>query len=112
MQEVRARGIERRCHILVGVGPLASARTARWMLAHVPGVHIPAQLLHRLEQSADQRREGTMICVELIRAVRQMEGIAGVHVMAHRNESLVPEILRESGLAAERDAVPPRHGAT
>jgi len=112
MQEVRARGIERRCHILVGVGPLASARSARWMLAHVPGVHIPAQLLHRLEQSADQRREGTMICVELIRAVRQMEGIAGVHVMAHRNESLVPEILRESGLAAERDAVPPRHGAT
>jgi len=108
MREVRSRGIERRCHILVGVGPLPSARTARWMRAHVPGVHIPEHILHRLEQSADQKREGAKICVELILALRRIEGIAGVHVMAHRNESLVPEILRESGLAGERDAGPIR----
>jgi methylenetetrahydrofolate reductase (NADPH) len=108
MQEVRARGIERRCHILVGVGPLPSARAARWMVAHVPGVHIPEQLLHRLERSTDQKREGAKICVELIRALRRIEGIAGVHVMAHRTESLVPEILSESGLAGERTAAPGR----
>jgi len=106
MRQVRARGIERRCHILVGVGPLPSARTARWMLAHVPGVHIPEQLLRRLEQSTDQKREGARICVELIRALSRIEGVAGVHVMAHRNESLVPEILRESGLAGERNDAP------
>lgn len=112
MREVRSRGIERRCHILVGVGALPSARTARWILARVPGVHIPEQLLHRLEQSTDQKREGAKICVELIRALRRMEGIAGVHVMAHRNESLVPEILRESGVAEERNAAPARPGVT
>jgi 5,10-methylenetetrahydrofolate reductase len=106
MREVRARGIDRRCHILVGVGPLPSARTARWMRAHVPGVHIPEHILQRLEQSADQKREGANICVEVILALRRIEGIAGVHVMAHRNESLVPEILRDSGLAGERDAGP------
>src|SRR3990170_8362059 len=106
MRQVRSRGLDRRCHILVGVGPLPSARTARWMLARVPGVHIPEQLLHRIEQSADQKREGARICVELIRALRRMEGIAGVHVMAHRNEALVPEILRESGLTQERNNTP------
>jgi methylenetetrahydrofolate reductase (NADPH) len=110
MREVRARGIDRRCHILVGVGPLPSARTARWMRAHVPGVHIPEHILQRLEQSTDQKREGAEICVELIRALRGIEGIAGVHVMAHRNEILVPAILRDSGLAEERDAVPGRPG--
>jgi 5,10-methylenetetrahydrofolate reductase len=112
MRDVLSRGIERRCHILVGVGPLPSARTARWMLARIPGVHIPEQLLRRLEQSADQKREGAKICVEMILALRRMDGIAGVHVMAHRNENLVPEILCESGLAAERNAAPARPGAT
>ena len=110
MRQARSRGLDRRCHILVGVGPLPSARTARWMLAHVPGVHIPQQILHRIEQSADQKREGAKICVELIRGLRRMEGIAGVHVMAHRNENLVPGILRDSGLAAERGAGQTRPG--
>ena len=103
MREVCSRGIDRRCHILVGVGPLPSARSARWMLAHVPGVHIPGKILQRLDKSTDQKREGARICVELIRALRRMQGISGVHVMAHRNEGLVPEILRESGLTQERN---------
>ena len=105
MREVRSRGIDRRCHILVGVGPLPSARTARWMLAHVPGVRIPEQVLQRLDKSADPKREGARICVEMILALRRMPGIAGVHVMAHRNENLVPDILRESGLTGDRVAV-------
>jgi len=108
MREVRSRGLERRCHILVGVGPLPSARTGRWMRAHVPGVHIPDQILHRIEQSADQKCEGARICVETIRALRRIEGIAGVHVMAHRNEHLLPELLRESGLTEERQNAPAR----
>lgn len=112
MRQVRSRGLDRRCHILVGVGPLPSARTARWMRAHVPGVHIPEQILHRIEQSVDQKREGAKICVELIRALRRMEGIAGVHVMAHRNENLVPEILRDSGLTQERYNTPSLPGVT
>jgi 5,10-methylenetetrahydrofolate reductase len=112
MRQVRSRGLDRRCHILVGVGPLPSARTARWMLAHVPGVHIPEQILHRIEQSADQKREGVKICVELIRALRRMEGIAGVHVMAHRNENLVPGILRDSGLTQERNNTTSLPGVT
>jgi len=112
MREVRSRGLNQRCHILAGVGPLPSLRTARWMRAHVPGVHIPEQVLHRLEQAADQKREGVRICVELIRALRGIEGIAGVHIMAHRNEHLVPDILRESGLTEERGESSAQRDAT
>lgn len=102
MHEVRSREIDRRCHILVGVGPLRSARTARWMLAHVPGVHIPDKILRRLDEAADPKQEGAQICVELIRTIRRTKGVAGVHVMAHRGEDLVGQILRDSGLTEER----------
>jgi len=113
MREVRARGLHRRCHILVGAGPLTSARTARWMVAHVPGVRIPEETIRRLETAADPVREGMRICVELIRALRGMEGIAGVHLMAHRREDLVAEILAESGLAGvlAEAGLPPRGSA-
>jgi 5,10-methylenetetrahydrofolate reductase len=100
MREVRARGLHRRCQILAGAGPLTSARSARWMNAHVPGVHIPEDTIRRLEGAADPAREGTRICVELVRALRAIEGVAGVHLMAHRRENLVAEIVAESGLAA------------
>ena len=104
LREARARGLDRRCRILVGVGPVMSARTARWMMAHVPGVHIPEDIVHRLEQAADPRREGLLICVEIIRSLRTMEGVAGVHIMAHRNEHLVPQILEQAGLLRRGDA--------
>ena len=99
MREVRIRDIHRRCRILVGVGPLPSVRTARWMLAHVPGVHIPDAVIRRLERARDPKAEGVRICVETIRELRAIEGIAGIHVMAHRREALLPEILGEAGLA-------------
>ena len=98
MLEVRKRGLHRRCRILIGAGPVTSARTARWMAAHVPGVRIPEETIRRMERAADPKREGVRICVELIRALREMEGVAGVHLMAHRREDLVAEILAESGL--------------
>jgi 5,10-methylenetetrahydrofolate reductase len=107
LREVRSKEIDRRCRILVGVGPLPSARAGRWMRAHVPGVHLPEEILRRLEKSPDQKREGARICVETVLALRRMEGIAGVHIMAHRNEDLVPWILEESGLLREYGTVIP-----
>jgi methylenetetrahydrofolate reductase (NADPH) len=42
--------------------------------------------------------EGKRICVEIIQQVREIEGVAGVHVMAYRQEELVAEIIKEAGL--------------
>lgn len=102
MTGVRELGLHQKCFILVGVGPLPSARTARWMRASVPGVHIPDQIVERLEKARDPRREGRQICVELIQQIRDVEGVAGVHLMAHRNEKLIAEVIGEAGIRGPR----------
>ncbi|MCL4765253.1 MAG: methylenetetrahydrofolate reductase [Hyphomicrobiaceae bacterium] len=102
MAKVREMGLDRQCFILAGVGPLPSARTARWMRANVPGVHIPDSVIARLEGAADQRAEGKRLCIDIIREVREIPGIAGVHVMAYRQEEYVAEIVHDSGILEGR----------
>jgi 5,10-methylenetetrahydrofolate reductase len=110
MRSVRAQGLHERCHILVGVGPLVSGRAAQWLRRRVPGVHIPDALIARLERVSDPREEGVRICVEIVQRLREIPGVAGVHIMAHRQEPLVREIVQRSGRLAGRrplfDAVP------
>ncbi len=100
MARVRDLGLDRRVFILVGVGPLRSPRAADFMRTKVPGVYIPDQIIQRLEKTpkAQWRAEGKRICVEIIQQVREIQGVAGVHVMAYRQEELVAEIIHESGL--------------
>jgi methylenetetrahydrofolate reductase (NADH) len=105
MRAVRDEGLHERCHILVGVGPLVSARSAQWLRRRVPGVHIPDALIARLEQASDPQREGVRICVEIIQQLRDIPGVAGVHIMAHRHEDLVREVVAQSGALGGRQAL-------
>lgn len=102
MTRVRDMELEKHCFILVGVGPLASAKTARWMRSNVAGVHIPDAVIDRLEKAKDQKAEGKRICVEIIQQVREIAGVAGVHVMAYRQEEYVAEMVHESGVLKGR----------
>ena len=104
MARVRDMGLDERCYILAGVGPLASARAARWMRANVPGIHIPDAIIDRLDRAERPGLEGKRICIEMIRQIRETPGVAGVHVMAYRREELVSEIILESGVLAGRRA--------
>ena len=88
----------RRCAYLVGVGPLRSAKAARSMLKRIPGLHIPDEVIKRLDGSADPGKEGVQICVETIHAVREVDGVAGVHMMAFRRSASVCEIVERAGL--------------
>jgi 5,10-methylenetetrahydrofolate reductase len=97
MQRVRDMGLHEKCFILVGVGPLASARAAKWIRGNVPGVHIPDSVIARLEGAEKQKTEGKKICVELIQQIREIEGVSGIHLMAYRQEESVAEIISESG---------------
>ncbi len=108
MARVRDLGLDRRVFILAGVGPLASARAARWMRANVPGIHIPDPIIDRLEKAAKPSDEGKRLCIELIQRIRDIKGVAGVHVMAYRREHLVSEIVQESGVLAGRKPGGPR----
>ena len=74
------------------------------MRRRVPGVHIPDEIVARLERAADPLREGVRICVETIQRLRETPGVAGVHVMAHRHHDLVAEIVAESGVRKGRAA--------
>lgn len=115
MYEMRVHGLDRRCHLLVGVGPLTSVRIARWLNGNVPGVRIPEEVIRRLEQAKDPKREGMKICIETIQALREMAGVAGVHLMGHRNENVLAKIIVESGIAhrGRPDAAePPRRVAS
>ena len=112
MSAVRDMGLHERVFILVGVGPLRSARAAEWMRTNVPGVVIPDALIDRLrgvpKGRGNQAREGKRICIEIIRDVLEIEGVHGVHVMAYRQEELVAEIIEESGLLSLRVDTPLR----
>jgi 5,10-methylenetetrahydrofolate reductase len=99
---VRDLGLHERCFILVGVGPLASARAARWIRANVPGIHIPDAIIARLDGAQNQKQEGKTICIEIMQQCRDIVGVAGAHVMAYRQEELVAEIVHESGVLAGR----------
>lgn len=100
MQRVRDMGLHEKVFYLVGVGPLRSPKAAEFMRNNVPGVHIPDEVVERLRKTPrkKRRKEGKKICVEIIQQVREIEGVAGVHVMAYRQEELVAEIIEEAGL--------------
>ena len=102
MKRVRDMGLTENCFVMCGVGPLASARTARWMRSNVPGVHIPDAVIARLEGAEKQKAEGKRLCIDIINEVKEIEGVSGVHMMAYRQEELVAEIVHDSGVLKGR----------
>jgi len=102
MQKARDLGFTEKVFILCGVGPLPSAKTAKWMRSNVPGVHIPDSIIKRLEGAQDQKAEGKKICIDIINEVKEIQGVSGVHVMAYRLEEYVAEIVSESGVLKGR----------
>lgn len=95
LQRLAEAGLDGRLFMLVGIAPLASAQSANWMRQNLPGVIIPEAIVARLERAAEPKVEGQRICVELMQRLREMKGIAGVHVMAPRNDSAIAPTLAE-----------------
>ena len=102
MKGVEDAGLLDKVFILIGVGPLRSAKAADWMRTNVPGIHIPDAIVNRLKGAQDQAREGRNLCVDLIQEARSIQGVAGVHVMAYRQEESVAEVIDRSGVLAGR----------
>jgi methylenetetrahydrofolate reductase (NADPH) len=104
MAEVAGRGLDTRCAVLAGVGPIRSLRAYEFIRTKVPGVHVPDEVGRRLRGVPADRvaAEGVTLCVETIQALREIPGVAGVHVMAFGYERGIPEILERAGL--ERSA--------
>jgi methylenetetrahydrofolate reductase (NADPH) len=101
MQQVRDLGLDRRCFILAGVGPVKSLRALEHMRREVPGMYVPDEVVRRLRGVPEDRvpSEGLKLCSEIIMQVKEIAGVSGVHVMAFGWEDAIPEILAAAGLA-------------
>jgi len=100
MRDVRDRGLDERCHVLAGVGPIRSLRALEYLSANVPGVRVPEEVTRRLRGVPGDRveEEGVALCAETIAALREVPGVRGVHVMAPGFTHAVPELLDRAGL--------------
>ncbi|MBN1104057.1 MAG: methylenetetrahydrofolate reductase [Deltaproteobacteria bacterium] len=96
-------GLHEKCFILAGVTPMKSVGMAQYMAKSVPGMDVPESLIKRLREAGKAKvaEEGIRFAVEQIQEFKEMEGVAGVHLMAIEWEHRVPEI-------AERARVLPR----
>ena len=74
MERIRDLGHTENCFVMCGVGPLASAKTGRWIRANVPGIHIPDAVIKRLEGAQDQKKEGKQLCIDIINEVKEIPG--------------------------------------
>ncbi len=119
MEKVRELGLHEKTYILAGLGPLKSPGMARYMKNNVPGILVSDEYIDRMvaagaewkgipfkEMTKEQkqargkayRAEGIKICIDLINAVREIEGVAGVHIMAIEWEEAVKPIAEGAGL--------------
>jgi len=100
MNIVRDMGLDRRCAILAGLTPLKSHVMAKYMAENVPGMHIPDPVLKRIagvprEKAAE---EGIRIFCEHVEQLKEIRGVAGIHIMAIEWEHKIPEIAERAKL--------------
>jgi 5,10-methylenetetrahydrofolate reductase len=96
--DVRGRGVFDRAFVLVGVAPPRSAATARYLRQHLPGVVVPDGVVRRMEAAVDPVDEGVRLTVDIVKRLREIEGVAGVHVMGLGHEEAVRRVIDEAGL--------------
>ena len=96
MKVLGDEGILEKTNFIIGIGPFASAKSAKWMNENLFGVDVPEQIIKRLEGAKDQKEESKKICIELIEDFRNIQGVRGVHLMGHKKESVISEIIKQS----------------
>ncbi|MBI5528549.1 MAG: methylenetetrahydrofolate reductase [Deltaproteobacteria bacterium] len=102
-------GLTQKVHILAGITPLKSLPMAKYMATSVPGMDVPEALIKRIEGVDKKKRadEGIKIACEQIQELREMKGVAGIHLMAIEWEHKVPEIVERAGLLPRPKVAPP-----
>ena len=104
MARLAEAGLSERLKMILGVGPIASARSARWMDESLHGVSVPQSVIDRLERAADPAAEGRKLCVELIQGLSEIPGVAGVHIMAPQQKpAAIAAVIEDSGVLKGRD---------
>lgn len=87
-------GILNGFHLLVGVVPLASARSARWIVGNLRGSIIPQWIVDRMDAASDPKAEGEAICAEMLMEMREIKGLSGAHIMAPMNDAAIARVIK------------------
>jgi len=95
-------GIAGKAALIIGVVPLRSVKSARWIKEKLYGAIIPDALIARLEGAGDPVAEGRRICLDLVRELADIPQVAGAHVMAPNNEAAVPDVIRAARESVKR----------
>jgi methylenetetrahydrofolate reductase (NADPH) len=96
---MRARGLFERARVLIGLTPLRSAVQARFMDERLLGVRVPATVIRTLEDAGDDARAvGVGLTVGIVKALRKIGGVAGLHLMGLGHEDLVRTVIEDAGL--------------
>jgi methylenetetrahydrofolate reductase (NADPH) len=100
MARLAELGMADKLSFLIGIVPLRSAKSARWIKEKLFGAVIPDALIDRMERAGDPATEGRRICIDMVRELTDVPHVTGVHIMAPGNDAAVPEIIK-----AARDSI-------
>jgi 5,10-methylenetetrahydrofolate reductase len=101
MDLIREKGLHKEAKIIAGITPITSLAAARYMKTKVPNMDIPDRIIERLKNVRNKEEaaeEGINIAVETINQLKQIEGVAGVHIMTLQREELIPKICNAASL--------------
>jgi methylenetetrahydrofolate reductase (NADPH) len=104
VKRLAEEGLAQRLRILIGVCPIPSARSARWMREKLFGTIIADDIIERLDKAENPKAEGIKLCAEYLQELATIPGVAGAHVMAPQNLSAIPETIALSGVAGKSRA--------
>jgi methylenetetrahydrofolate reductase (NADPH) len=102
MARLAELGLADKLSIIIGVAPLRSAKSARWMKEKLFGTIIPDAFVERMEQASDPAVEGRRICIEVISELAEIPNVAGCHIMAPNNDAAVPLVIAEARKSVKR----------
>lgn len=93
-----ANKLIQRTSVIVAVAVLESAEDVVWLRENRPNVMVSDEIVTRLENASDPRQEGIDVCAESIKMMSEIPGLNGVSIMAARDLSAIPEVIRAAGL--------------
>jgi methylenetetrahydrofolate reductase (NADPH) len=99
-------GLNKRAALIPSVSILRSAAGLRYMNDRVPGIHVPDEVIARVEAAPDQAAACLDLAVELAEHAISVPGVAGLHLISFAGGDRIGELCRRIGIkpTAEREA--------
>ncbi|MBN1833095.1 MAG: methylenetetrahydrofolate reductase [Deltaproteobacteria bacterium] len=101
IEAAQKEGITEKAAIIAGILPFRSAVEAENKRDKYMDMSIPDQVIERMNSAGDeeaQRKEGISICVEVVKEIKGLDGVKGIHILSGGRESSISEVIAEAGL--------------